>query len=193
MDGKVIIFSAPSGSGKTTIVHEIMKRVEGLGFSVSATSRAPRPGEVNGRDYYFISPEEFQRKAERGEFIEWEEVYPGTYYGTLRSEIERLWKEGKNVVFDVDVVGGSNLKRIFGEKALALFIQPPSIEVLKQRLEQRGTETPESISKRLAKARFELGYAKLFDRIIINDQLEAAIEQTVEAVKSFLKDKNQVN
>ena len=193
MDGKVIIFSAPSGSGKTTIVHEIMKRIEGLGFSVSATSRAPRPGEVNGRDYYFISPEEFQRKAERGEFIEWEEVYPGTYYGTLRLEIERLWKEGKNVVFDVDVVGGSNLKRIFGEKALALFIQPPSMEVLKQRLEQRGTETPESIARRLAKAGFELGYAKLFDRIIINDQLEAAIEQTIEAVKSFLKDKYQVN
>jgi len=193
MEGKVIIFSAPSGSGKTTIVHEVMKRVEGLGFSVSATSRAPRPGEVNGRDYYFISPEEFREKVERGEFIEWEEVYPGTYYGTLRSEIERLWREGKNVVFDVDVVGGSNLKRIFGEKALAIFIQAPSIEVLKQRLEQRGTETPESIAKRLAKAGFELGYAKLFDRIIINDQLEAAIEQTVEAVKSFLKGENQAN
>jgi len=193
MKGKVIIFSAPSGSGKTTIVHEVMKRVEGLGFSVSATSRAPRPGEVNGRDYYFISPEEFREKVERGEFIEWEEVYPGTYYGTLRSEIERLWREGKNVVFDVDVVGGSNLKRIFGEKALAIFIQAPSIEVLKQRLEQRGTETPESIARRLAKAGFELGYAKLFDRIIINDQLEAAIEQTVEAVKSFLKSENQAN
>ncbi|MDK2908782.1 MAG: guanylate kinase [Bacteroidales bacterium] len=189
MDGKVIIFSAPSGSGKTTIVHEVMRKVDGLGFSVSATSRAPRPGEVHGRDYYFISREEFKHRAGQGEFVEWEEVYPGTFYGTLRTEIERLWKEGKNVVFDVDVVGGSNLKRIFGEKALAIFIQPPSIEILRQRLEKRGTETPESIEKRLAKAAFELGFAKNFDKIIINDQLDTAVEQAVELVKSFLQDK----
>lgn len=190
MDGKVIIFSAPSGSGKTTIVREVMVKVDGLGFSVSATSRAPRPGEVHGRDYYFISQEEFKLKAAQGEFVEWEEVYPGTYYGTLRNEIERLWKEGKNVVFDVDVVGGRNLKRIFGEKALAIFIQAPSIEVLKQRLEKRGTETPESIEKRLAKAAYELGFAKNFDKIIVNDQLDAAVEQAVEIVKSFLLDKS---
>lgn len=189
MDGKVIIFSAPSGSGKTTIVHEVMRKVDGLGFSVSATSRAPRPGEVHGRDYYFISGEEFKQRVAQGEFVEWEEVYPGTFYGTLRNEIERLWKEGKNVVFDVDVVGGSNLKRIFGEKALAIFIQTPSIEVLRQRLEKRGTETPESIEKRLAKAAFELGFAKNFDKIIINDQLDTAVEQAVELVKSFLQHK----
>lgn len=189
MEGRVLIFSAPSGSGKTTIVHEVMRRVDGLGFSVSATSRAPRPGEVHGKDYYFITPEEFRQKVDRGEFVEWEEVYPGTYYGTLRSEVERLWNEGKDVVFDVDVVGGSNLKRIFGEKALAIFIQPPSIEVLKQRLEQRGTETPESIQKRLAKADFELSHAKHFDRIIINDQLEVAIKEAVEAVQKFIAGK----
>lgn len=189
MEGKVIIFSAPSGSGKTTIVHEVMQRVSGLGFSVSATSRPPRPGEVDGKDYYFISPEEFRHKAAQGEFIEWEEVYPGIYYGTLRSEIARLWDQGKNVVFDVDVVGGSNLKRIFGPKALAIFIKAPSIEVLKQRLQLRGTETPESIEKRLSKAEFEMSYAENFDKTIINDRLELAIAETVETVQSFLKGK----
>lgn len=187
MNGKVIIFSAPSGAGKTTLVREVMRQVPGLGFSVSATSRKPRPGEVNGRDYYFIEFEEFKNKIERGEFVEWQEVYPGTYYGTLKSEVERLWGEGKHVIFDVDVVGGTNLKRIFGTQALAIFIQPPSLEVLRQRLVQRGTENAESIEKRLAKASYELAFAKEFDRIIINDKLDMAIAEALSAVRLFLQ------
>ncbi|MGC8864546.1 MAG: guanylate kinase [Bacteroidales bacterium] len=188
MNGKVIIFSAPSGAGKTTLVKEVMRQIPGLGFSVSATSRKPRPGEVDGKDYYFITAEEFKSKVERGEFVEWQEVYPGTFYGTLHSEVRRLWDEGKHVIFDVDVVGGTNLKHIFGPKALAIFIQPPSLEVLRQRLIQRGTDTAEAIEKRLAKASYELGFAKEFDRVIINDRLDIAISEALLAVQSFLQE-----
>jgi guanylate kinase len=189
MIGKLLIFSAPSGSGKTTIVKNLLKNNSRLEFSISACSRAMRKGEVNGHDYYFLTPDDFKRMINNDEFVEWEEVYPDSYYGTLKSEIERIWKKGNHVVFDVDVKGGLNLKRIFTERALAIFIMPPSIEELQKRLELRGTETPESLANRVGKAREEMEYAKDFDVIIVNDNLDKAIANADFAVNQFLQQK----
>jgi guanylate kinase len=176
--GKLIVFSAPSGSGKTTIVRALLKRPElNLAFSVSATSRPPRGQEVDGMDYYFLSQKEFEQYIRDGAFLEWEEVYPGQHYGTLLEEVNRLLEEGKNVVFDIDVIGGLNIKKQFNDEALALFVQPPSIEVLAQRLEQRGTDSSEKIHMRLEKARLELSQAPNFDHAVINESIDQAIEQ----------------
>ena len=183
--GKVVIFSAPSGSGKTTIVRALLQRYPQLEFSISATSRAPRGNEQEGRDYYFFTPEAFAEAVAAGRFVEWEEVYQGTCYGTLRSEVERIWAKGHTILFDVDVIGGLNLRRIFGADACAIFIQPPSIEVLRQRLEGRGTDAPEVIDRRVAKAEFELTKASGFDHIVLNDKLEEAVEQTARILENF--------
>jgi guanylate kinase len=187
MTGKLVIFSAPSGSGKTTIVNHLLEKIDNLDFSVSATSRPPRPGEINGRNYYFLSPEEFREKIENQEFIEWEEVYKDHYYGTLKTELDRIWKAGKHVIFDVDVVGGLNLKRKFGNKALSVFVSVPSIEELEKRLRKRSTESENKIQDRLQKASKELNYADQFDLIIVNDNLNAAIDLAGKIVSDFLK------
>lgn len=185
-NGKAVIFSAPSGSGKTTIIGRVRERFPQLQFSVSACSRAPRPGEEEGKAYYFLSPEEFQRRVAAGEFLEWEEVYTGMYYGTLREEVQRIWSAGQVVLFDVDVKGALNLKRELGGGALTLFIAPPSLEVLRSRLEHRGTETPESLSRRIARAGMEMGYANRFDRVVVNDDLSVAVDETVAIIGAFL-------
>lgn len=185
--GKVIIFSAPSGSGKSTIVNALLERNENLRFSVSATSRAPRGAEQNGVEYYFFSNEEFMLKVGRGEFLEWEEVYAGTCYGTLKSEIERIWSMGAVVVFDVDVIGGLNIKTILGSDALSIFIMPPSIEELHRRLVARATETPEAISRRMAKAEQEIAYSDKFDAMVVNDNLQDAINQTEIIINNYIK------
>ena len=185
--GKLIIFSAPSGSGKTTIVHRLMGLVEGLEFSVSATSRPPRGVEQNGKDYYFLSGEEFDQKIAEDAFVEWEEVYAGTKYGTLRSELERIWAKGHTILFDVDVKGGVRLKDIFGTQALSIFIMPPSIEELRNRLVGRATDSPEKIEQRVAKAGEELTYAERFDLVVVNDNLEEAVEGVRKAVEEFIK------
>ena len=183
---KVIIFSAPSGSGKSTIIGHLLKRLPGLEFSISATSRKPRQGEQDGKDYYFLTEEDFKQRVSEDKFVEWVEVYQGTCYGTLKSEIERIWDKGNTVIFDVDVLGGVSLKKIFGEKALSVFIQPPSIEVLEQRLRNRGTETEESLRKRIERAEMELQYSNQLDVVVVNDDLETAINQTETEVKHFL-------
>ncbi|GCD76533.1 guanylate kinase [Thermaurantimonas aggregans] len=184
---KLLIFSAPSGSGKTTIVRHLLKTFpDFIEFSVSATSRSPRPTEVNGQDYYFLSRDEFLQKIHRGEFVEWEEVYKDTYYGTLRSEIDRIFQKDKAVIFDIDVVGGLNLKNQFGSNALAVFVKPPSLEVLKERLQQRNTETPEKLRQRLSKAEKEMQYANLFDVCLENSDLQVALKKAEQLVKSFL-------
>jgi len=181
-----VIFSAPSGAGKTTIVRHLLGLPElNLAFSVSATTRALRGSEVHGHDYYFLSQSEFQTHIENGDLVEWEEVYPGKFYGTLKSELERLWEQGKTVVFDVDVVGGSNLKNVLGEDALAIFIQPPSLDVLRSRLEGRGTETQERIEERMAKASWEMEQKVHFDRILINDDLLRACETAEDWIKAY--------
>ncbi|MBO5800965.1 MAG: guanylate kinase [Alistipes sp.] len=185
--GKLVIFSAPSGSGKTTIVKELLKRFDCFEFSISATSRQPRGQEQNGIDYHFMTNEEFKSRVERGEFVEWEEVYAGTCYGTLKSEMERIWAKGNVIIFDVDVMGGINLKRLFGEDACSVFIMPPSVEELERRLRGRGTDTEEVIMKRIAKAEFELSKASEFDYTVVNDVLEDAVEQTVAIISQFLK------
>lgn len=185
---KILIFSAPSGSGKTTIVNRLLS--EGIldaEFSVSATSRAPRKGETHGKEYYFLSPEEFRRRIEAREFLEWEQVYADTYYGTPRSELARIWENGRVVVLDVDVVGGLNIKRMYPEESLAIFIMPPSIEELRTRLEGRGTETPDKVDMRIAKAEREISFSKDFDVIIVNDDLEKAVEEARRIVLDFLK------
>ncbi|MBX7204912.1 MAG: guanylate kinase [Bacteroidia bacterium] len=184
--GKVIIFSAPSGSGKTTIVKHLLETNSNLAFSVSATTRKPRPGEVNGKDYYFLTNTDFLQRVQNNEFAEHEEVYPGTYYGTLRSEVERIWAIGKVVVFDVDVVGGLNLKRIWGSSALAVFVKPPSIEVLQNRLKARATETEQDLEKRVHKAISELKYEPKFDVVLINDRLEETFEKAHQLLQDFL-------
>lgn len=184
--GKLLIFSAPSGSGKTTIVRRLLEQFSNLEFSISATSRAPRGVEQNGVDYYFLSAEEFAEAVAADKFVEWEEVYKGTCYGTLRSEMERIWNKGNVIVFDVDVMGGIRLKEIFGEQALSIFVMPPSIEELRKRLEGRGTDAPEVIEKRIAKASFELTKAPEFDRQIVNDDLEAAVAECIEVIKNFI-------
>jgi guanylate kinase len=186
MKGKMIIISAPSGAGKTTIVKEVMKAGLNLDFSVSACSRQPRPAEVDGKDYYFITAGEFRRKIQNGEFIEWEEVYPGQYYGTLKSEINRIWSKGNHVIFDVDVMGGINIKKLYQELALAIFIMPPSFTILSERLQKRHTESEESLFKRLEKARYEMTFADRFDKIITNNDLPHAVVETTQTIKSFL-------
>lgn len=187
MAGKVIIISAPSGAGKTTIVrHLIGQSALNLAFSVSACTRAKRDHEVDGRDYYFMSVNDFRTLIDEGAFLEWEEVYKNGYYGTLKTEVDRIWEQQKNVLFDVDVVGGVNLKQIYGDNALAVFIMPPSIEVLRERLQKRGTETEEKIESRINKASLELKYAKKFDVIVLNDALPEALAETEKLVADFL-------
>lgn len=186
MGGKLFIFSAPSGAGKSTIVQHLMQRNLGLKFSISATSRQPRKGEVDGREYHFISPEHFRKLIENGEFLEWEEVYPGQFYGTLRSEVEKIWKQGKHAIFDVDVVGGLNLKKHYREKACAIFVSPPSLEVLAMRLRSRDTDDTTSLQKRLGKAEFEMTFAKRFDHILINDSLDHAFQEAEKLVQDFI-------
>ena len=186
MSNKVIIFSAPSGAGKSTIVNHILGRYPELEFSISATSRAPRGTEVNGKEYYFFPVEEFRKKIEEDSFVEYEEVYPGSFYGTLKSEVRRIWDKGHVIVFDIDVKGGVNLKRIFGDKAFSIFIQAPSIEELRSRLIHRGTDSPEAIEKRVAKAAEEMTYADRFDHILINDDLESALNEADIIVGEFI-------
>lgn len=184
--GKLIIVSAPSGSGKTSIVKYLLENLPDLRFSVSATSRSPRENEKDGGDYYFLSAEEFREKIDKGEFVEWEEVYKDRYYGTLRSEIERIRDSGQHIIFDVDVAGGIKLKKEFGSQALSLFIQAPGIYELKLRLQKRGTDSPGEIETRLNKAVEELGKARYFDKIIINDILEKACGEAMRVCKAFL-------
>lgn len=183
---KAILFSAPSGSGKTTIIKEILKRFDCFEFSISATSRQPRQGERHGTDYYYLSAEEFKHNIEAGNFLEWEEVYQGVCYGTLKSEIDRIWDNGHVIIFDVDVNGGMNIKKYFGDDALALFVMPPSVEVLEQRLRNRGTESEEAITKRLSRSAAELNEAPKFDITIVNDHLDRAVDETENAIKAFL-------
>lgn len=188
MAGKAIIFSAPSGSGKTTIVKHLLENNPDLGFSISASTRDRRGRtEQNGKDYYFLPPQEFKKKIDDDEFVEWEEVYEGNFYGTLKSEIDRVWKEGKNVIFDVDVKGGLNLKKYFGDKALAIFVKVPSLEVLKERLHDRGTETKESLSRRLFKAEFETGFSDKFDVVLVNEDLEKSLKEAQRLYDEFKK------
>ncbi len=184
--GKVVIFSAPSGSGKTTIVRALLERDDRFEFSISATSRAPRGAEQHGKDYYFLSQEEFRSRAAADAFVEWEEVYAGCCYGTLRSEVERIWNNGHVILFDVDVMGGINLKRIFGDDACSIFIMPPSVGELRRRLENRGTDAPEVIEKRVAKAAFEIERAEAFDYVVVNDRLDEAIDRTCALLDAFL-------
>ena len=184
--GKVVIFSAPSGSGKTTIVRRLLEQYTQFEFSISATSRAPRGQEQDGVDYYFLTPEAFAEKVKEDAFVEWEEVYAGTSYGTLKSEVERIWSKGNVILFDVDVMGGINLKRIFGDDACSIFIMPPSVEELRRRLVGRATDTMEVIEKRVAKASFEIEKAPQFDHTVINDDLEQAVEDTRTILNNFL-------
>jgi guanylate kinase len=187
MKGKLIIFSAPSGAGKTTIVRHLIEKNLNLEFSVSATSRGPRPRETHGKDYYFLSAEEFKKKIKNDEFLEWEEVYNGVYYGSLKSEVERIRNLGKNVIFDVDVVGGLNIKKFYGDEALAIFVQPPSVEELRNRLKKRSTETEEKIQMRIAKAEHELSFANQFDKLINNNDLMQACREAEKIIREFLK------
>ncbi len=185
--GKLIIFSAPSGSGKTTIVKHLLEQGYKLEFSISACNRQPRGKEQHGKDYYFLDTDDFKARIEKGEFLEWEEVYEGRFYGTLRSEMDRIWHKGNHVLFDIDVKGGVNVKQQFGDQALSLFVQAPSIEELKRRLESRGTDSARDIEMRLEKAAEELGYANQFDYIIVNDDLEKAKTEAEHILNKFLK------
>ena len=186
MKGKLIIFSAPSGSGKSTIINYLLTQGLNLAFSISATSRAPRGTEQHGVEYYFLSPEEFKQRIANNEFLEYEEVYADRFYGTLKAPIEKQLEEGYNVVFDVDVVGGCNIKKYYGERALSVFIQPPSVEELRKRLVGRGTDAPEVIESRIAKAEFELGFADKFDVVVVNDDLEKAKAEALNTLSTFL-------
>jgi len=186
--GKLFVFSAPSGSGKTTIVRHLLSKKEfNLDFSISATSREARSYEVHGKDYYFMSKREFKDHIKNDDFLEWEEVYRDNFYGTLKSEVERIWAEGKNVIFDIDVVGGLDIKKIFPDRTLAVFVKPPNIEELKIRLKKRGTESEEKISMRVAKASIEMATAPQFDFIIVNNDLEKALAEAEDLVRDFLK------
>ncbi len=186
MSGKLIIFSAPSGAGKSTMINYLLKQDLGLAFSISATSRPPRGSEQHGVEYFFLSPEEFRQRIDNDEFLEYEEVYKDRFYGTLKAQVEKQLEAGQNVVFDVDVVGGCNIKKFYGNRALSVFIQPPSLEVLRQRLEGRGTDEQSVIESRLAKAEFELGFADKFDVIIVNDDIEEARNKAFKVIKEFL-------
>lgn len=179
----VLIVSAPSGGGKSTIVGHLLKTFNIFDFSVSATTRAPRGAEVNGKEYFFLSEAEFKSRVEAGEFIEHEEVYPGLFYGTFKSEVERVWGNGKIVLFDIDVMGGINLKKLYGEKALSIFIAPPSLEILRERLVKRGTDSPEAIEKRVAKARKEMQFVGNFDKILVNDDLQTALNEVEQIIR----------
>lgn len=187
--GKLIIFSAPSGTGKSTIINWLMAEHKELrlAFSISCTSRQPRGTEKDGVEYFFLSPEEFRQRIANGEFLEYEEVYANRFYGTLKSQVERQASEGQNVVFDVDVKGGCNIKQHYGDRALSVFIQPPSVEELRRRLEARGTDAPEVIDQRIARAEYELGFASQFDRIVVNDNLEKAKSEAYDIIKTFLE------
>ncbi len=184
--GKLIVFSAPSGAGKTTIVHHLINQNLGLEFSISACSRSKRKNEINGKDYYFLSTKEFKQKINNNEFVEWEEVYPDHFYGTLKAELERIWGNGHHVIFDVDVVGGLNIKNSYPKKTLAIFVQPPSVEELRERLYKRSTDSQYNIEKRISKAEKELSYSQKFDTIIVNDKLEDAIIEAEIKVRGFL-------
>lgn len=184
--GKLIIFSAPSGSGKSTIINYLLTQHLNLAFSISATSRAPRGTEQHGVEYFFLTPDEFRRRIAAGDFLEYEEVYPDRFYGTLKEQVERQLADGQNVVFDVDVVGGCNIKQFYGERALSVFIQPPSVEELRKRLVGRGTDAPEVIESRIAKAEYELSFAPKFDTVIVNDDLETAQAEALKVIQDFL-------
>lgn len=186
MGGKLVIVSAPSGAGKTTLVKHLLSKGLNLEFSISATSRKNRHTETHGKDYYFFTPEEFKTHIKNNAFLEWEEVYEGKYYGTLKSEVERITSKGGNVIFDVDVVGGLNIKKFYGDRALAIFIKPPSVKVLHKRLIGRGTDDAETIKKRVEKADYELEFANEFDVIITNDQLDLACEEMIKTVSKFI-------
>jgi len=188
--GKALIFSAPSGSGKTTIVKHLLDTFSEISFSISACTRDRRGrNEDNGKDYYFMTPEEFKEKIDNDEFIEWEEVYPGNFYGTLKSEINRIWSEGKHVIFDVDVKGGLSLKEYFGNRGLAVFVKVPNLDVLKERLSDRGTETEGSLSQRLFKAKFEMGFEAKFDVSLVNKTLKVSLLEAENLYLSFIKSK----
>ncbi len=186
MQGKVIIVSAPSGAGKTSIVKHLLQEVPDLRFSISVTTRQKRDYEIDGKDYYFITPEDFRERLAQDDFLEWQEVYKDQYYGSLKSEVERIWRNGQVVIFDVDVLGGLNIKKFYNGQALSVFIEPPTMEELRNRLHKRGTETEETMKKRLDKAEYELSFSKRFDRIVLNDKLEDAQNEMVALVKEFL-------
>jgi len=186
--GKLIVFSAPSGSGKTTLVHYLLKERTDLAFSISATSRKPRENEIDGKDYFFLSNEDFVSKINSGKFLEYEEVYNGKFYGTLLSEVEKNSENGKHVIFDIDVIGGINIKKLFPERTLAIFVQPPSIKALEERLNNRGDDSPEEINKRVQKAIKEMEYSSQFDQVILNDRLEESKKIAFEYVDKFLND-----
>jgi len=186
MKGKLVIFSAPSGAGKTTIVHAMLDQVVELEFSISACSRPIRKNEVDGKDYYFLGIDGFEEKIREEAFLEWEEVYKDHYYGTLRSEVDRIWANGKHVIFDVDVYGGLNIKQQYQDQALAIFVMPPTVEILEERLRNRSTDSEDNIQKRMDKARHEISKAGEFDKIIINEDLDAAISEALEEVKEFI-------
>ncbi len=187
MEGKLFIFSAPSGSGKTTIVRTLLEKDLDIEFSISATSRPKRENETDGKDYYFLSADDFKEKIDKDEFVEWEEVYENRFYGTLKSELERIWNQGKHVIFDVDVIGGLSIKKKYQDKALSIFIMPPSIEELEKRLILRSTDSTEDIETRINKAKEELNYAEKFDIIIVNDNLDNAIMESEKVVNNFIK------
>ena len=189
MQGKVIIVSAPSGAGKTSIVRHLLEQVPSLKFSISATTRPKRDYEIDGKDYYFLTPEQFKERLANDEFLEWQEVYADQFYGSLKSEVERIWSNGQAVIFDVDVLGGLNIKKFYGDEALSVFIEPPTMEELENRLKNRGTETDASLKKRLAKAEYELSFARQFDRIVLNDDLKTAQQEMIDLVRDFLEEK----
>lgn len=188
MKGKIIIFSAPSGSGKSTIINYLMQQDLNLAFSISATSRPPRGTEQHGVEYFFLTPEDFRQRITNGDFLEYEEVYKDRFYGTLKEQVEKQLESGQNVVLDVDVKGGCNIKNYYGNRALSIFIQPPSIETLRQRLNGRGTDSPEVIEDRIARAEYELGFADKFDTVIVNDNLEQAQQEALQILKKFLNE-----
>ena len=189
MQGKVIIVSAPSGAGKTSIVRHLLEQVPDLKFSISATTRPKRDYEIDGKDYYFLTPEQFKERLANDEFLEWQEVYTDQFYGSLKSEVERIWSNGQAVIFDVDVLGGLNIKKFYGDEALSVFIEPPTMEELENRLKNRGTENDASLKKRLAKAEYELSFARQFDRIVLNDDLKTAQQEMIDLVRDFLEEK----